>query len=250
MIEFLCPNGHKIRCGDERAGMAAKCPKCGVKFHIPTLAELTGEGQAAAAEVTEEAPAAPGPSGSGVSDGIVAGAAGGDDQIEFLCPNDHLLHGPLELQGQAGKCPECGSRFRIPTIDEGEYEEQPPSEPEPMPPPSAPESWKGIAADNPAPTGPGSAVDLGKSSIQSPTLASLFPLLWSKRAGGATLEIRYGDGQRLTPDRFFPTLSQGSHGMFAIEEPGASFSLITIAWESVSSVTVRGVKKLPDGARS
>jgi hypothetical protein len=40
-------------------------------------------------------------------------------QIEFLCPNGHHLHGPASLQGRPGECPECGSRFRIPTYDEG-----------------------------------------------------------------------------------------------------------------------------------
>ena len=30
-------NGHKIRCPEERAGLPAKCPKCGVKFRIPDL---------------------------------------------------------------------------------------------------------------------------------------------------------------------------------------------------------------------
>ena len=41
MIEFLCPNEHKIRCPDEKAGRQAKCPKCGVSFRIPKLEELS-----------------------------------------------------------------------------------------------------------------------------------------------------------------------------------------------------------------
>ena len=36
MIECLCPNNHKIRCPDDLAGRAAKCPKCGMKFPIPS----------------------------------------------------------------------------------------------------------------------------------------------------------------------------------------------------------------------
>jgi hypothetical protein len=35
VIEFLCPNNHRIKCTDDQAGRAAKCPKCGVKFIIP-----------------------------------------------------------------------------------------------------------------------------------------------------------------------------------------------------------------------
>ncbi len=41
-----------------------------------------------------------------------------EPQIEFLCPNGHHLHGPASLQGRPGECPECGSRFRIPVVDE------------------------------------------------------------------------------------------------------------------------------------
>jgi hypothetical protein len=36
VIECLCPNNHKIRCPDDLAGRAAKCPKCGMKFPIPS----------------------------------------------------------------------------------------------------------------------------------------------------------------------------------------------------------------------
>ena len=35
MIEFLCPNGHRIRCQAVQVGRAGKCPRCGVKFRIP-----------------------------------------------------------------------------------------------------------------------------------------------------------------------------------------------------------------------
>ncbi len=119
MIEFLCPEGHKIRCPAEKAGRPAKCPRCGVGFRIPTIEEL-GLGQAAVAdnvlsdaEVTD-VPAAP--RSSGTSGTQPFGSK--ERQIEFLCPNGHHLHGPASLQGRAGECPECGSRFRIPIIDE------------------------------------------------------------------------------------------------------------------------------------
>lgn len=42
MIEFLCPNNHRIRCPDEQAGRAAKCPKCGAKFVIPANESSNG----------------------------------------------------------------------------------------------------------------------------------------------------------------------------------------------------------------
>jgi len=66
MIEFLCPNGHHIRCGDQQAGRAAKCPRCGVAFRVPdaptapaespVFQEDAGEGPAARPAQSEPAP--------------------------------------------------------------------------------------------------------------------------------------------------------------------------------------------------
>ena len=50
MIECLCPNNHKIRCPDDLAGRAAKCPKCGMRFPIPS----NGSGDKPAAEAEAE----------------------------------------------------------------------------------------------------------------------------------------------------------------------------------------------------
>jgi hypothetical protein len=129
MIEFLCPEGHKIRCPMEKAGRPAKCPRCGVGFRIPTVEEL-GVGQSTVAdaslageEVTDVPASAspPSPGGSGKQ----TASPSKERQIEFLCPNGHHLHGPASLQGRAGECPECGSRFRIPIVEEPEAEPEP-----------------------------------------------------------------------------------------------------------------------------
>ena len=40
MLQFLCPNGHRIHCPDDQAGRAAKCPKCGSAFKVPTADQL------------------------------------------------------------------------------------------------------------------------------------------------------------------------------------------------------------------
>ena len=42
VIDFLCPNGHRIRCQAEQVGRAAKCPRCGVKFRVPEPADQGG----------------------------------------------------------------------------------------------------------------------------------------------------------------------------------------------------------------
>ncbi len=39
-----------------------------------------------------------------------------EPEWEFLCPNGHLLHSTQAFQGRLGECPECHSRFRIPTL--------------------------------------------------------------------------------------------------------------------------------------
>ena len=123
VIEFLCPNGHPIHCRDEQAGRAAKCPRCGVKFRIPELAEATSAPPVLADSDAMEPEAVPTalpatdmalPAGSPVSDGTPSDA---DPQIEFVCPNGHRLQGPANLRGQPGECPACGSKFRIPGYD-------------------------------------------------------------------------------------------------------------------------------------
>lgn len=38
--------------------------------------------------------------------------------IEFFCPNEHQLSAPDTMAGKAGKCPKCGSKFLIPTLEE------------------------------------------------------------------------------------------------------------------------------------
>ncbi len=56
VLEFFCPNGHRIVCTEDRAGEKARCPKCNVLFRIPgpdganttAKASLSGVGLAGA----------------------------------------------------------------------------------------------------------------------------------------------------------------------------------------------------------
>lgn len=36
-ISFQCPQGHKLSCSEERAGLKGKCPKCGSIFQVPQI---------------------------------------------------------------------------------------------------------------------------------------------------------------------------------------------------------------------
>lgn len=112
MITFLCPNGHKLSCPDHHGGRAGTCPDCGIRFRVPLPEPATG---------AESAP------GSAAESGGDSGhdRGGESNLIVFLCPNGHRLNGPPNLAGRAGQCPHCGSRFRIPALNEPEPVETP-----------------------------------------------------------------------------------------------------------------------------
>lgn len=241
VLEFLCPNGHRIHCPEDRAGRAAKCPKCGVKFQIPDVSDADAGGS--------------GPSLPALSDSnpmiSIAGTQprlGGDEEIEFLCPNGHLLHGPASMQGRPGQCPDCGAKFRVPSYDEeeadvpqadqAEYPTRPAGKPESeVIVEGAEEQQKDVQLPPPA--------EQGDTSGRVST-ARLFARLWNEREQGASVELRLGDGHAFTPEYFVERLSSGTHGLFGVREPDGSYTLVAIAWTEVIRVVVRGVRRLPD----
>jgi hypothetical protein len=186
--------------------------------------------------------------------GVAIGPALGEDEVEFLCPNNHLLHGPSSLEGKAGQCPECGSRFRIPVYDEDAADEL---DDETKPQISVRSILEGDASAVPHEPLEQPSRDHAITTLQIPEsgthyrgshahpLIGLFARLWNWKAAGATLEIQFGE-QRLTPDQFLRSYSYGSHGVFAVREPDGTHSVTAIAWDSISSVVVRGVRKLPE----
>jgi hypothetical protein len=205
-------------------------------------------------------------SGSGLggpASGVSLGAAAGPDEIEFLCPNDHLLHGLAALQGRPGQCPECGSRFRIPTYKDqpGSEPQQPNVEPKDREPDASSVELAGTERDasNTGSQASGNALaalgpthpsnDASHIGGKHPT-AQLLIRLWGLKSQGAAIEVRYGEGHRLTPDDFVRSLSSPTHGVFAVREPNGTFTLTAMPWDLIHVVIARGVRQLGEEGRA
>ena len=241
-IRFLCPNGHKINCPETHVGRTAKCPQCGVAFLVPAPPET----QATRIE-----------GDPGKSSPAASGAHPKGPQIEFLCPNGHRLHGPASLQGHPGQCPECGSRFRIPSYDDVSEEEQPEQNLGIGPANEAPADLAmdddlasltsfldGEEAAQSAPQIQPPAVPAAVPEIQS-VWAGLVADLWRQRGESAALEIRLTNGETLIPDRFAFAQSTHDYGLFSLKDSDGTFSVVAVAWDSVSRVELRGMKNVP-----
>ncbi|NMC20909.1 MAG: hypothetical protein GYA33_10870 [Thermogutta sp.] len=251
-IEFLCPNGHRIRCSDDRAGKPAKCPRCGIKFLIPTLEEI------AAAEKAEEAAA-------NISSGKKEG------RIEFLCPNGHRLFGPAELQGKPGKCPECGSTFRIPSYEELTESERTAATQVSVAADSAIEAKRnslavgqglgdsaitfdsGLHLDL---TGGRPAGDSQRNSMPKPggvgaaenggaSMAEVFRSIWEAKPSGAELRVELEGGRSLLVEEAFPSWTGERLLVVRAEESPYGRGLVVVPWSAVRWVHIKGMADPP-----
>ncbi len=201
---------------------------------------------------------------------LPASAAGGssapqarlpkEPQIEFLCPNGHHLHGPASLQGRPGACPECGSRFRIPVIDEAQ-EESPPEQIELPSSLGGDETGsataklaQGAAGRRSAGTAdivlreaqPASAPSRQQPAApQGHPLAELLTQLWATKAEQSQVEVRLTGGESLAPQSFVKGLSRGSYAVFGVKADNGNWTVTVVRWDAIERVVLKDLKTLP-----
>lgn len=239
VIEFLCPQGHKIRCGDDRAGKPAKCPKCGVKFYVPGPDDDPADSGAWATAPAE------------TSSSPASGSAGAlKDQIEFLCPNGHRVWAPLALQGRAGQCPDCGSKFHIPTL--ADYEEMP------LDVVSSEDSVVNLdplsgLQGNGSSSEPGSNLQphdersrpITVAASGTDEMARFLAELVADMPEDGTIELHTTDGAKYVPEQFAKSLSNSVRLAFSTRLDNSTYTLVVLPWPSVARIEVSGLKQLP-----
>lgn len=206
----------------------------------PTL-ETTGEGELELGGSEEDEP------GSLASFLADDGDEAEDDpnQIVFLCPNGHRLHGPASLVGKPGQCPYCNARFLVPSPDDVADDEDEAAEPT--------LDQILIQIDSPSRLGKRGKSGSGVSHASPPpppmvsanALAELFGQLWRYKDHGATIELHLGEGETLVPDSYAPGLSAHSHAVFGMREAGSSYTMTAVAWSTITRIAVRGLDELP-----
>ncbi len=285
MIKFTCPNGHPLSTTDDRAGTAAKCPKCQKPLVVP-MTSTNGESAAPTGSgplASDSGKTAASASGSGT--GAVASKsnpqlapppdpAPSADLIVFLCPNGHKLNGPARLKGKAGQCPHCGAKFRIPEDDEEdiedfeEFEEEQDQVAESMTEEEfAAEEVEDVDIEEitefeeesddedvgelePFEEAPATVIDAFLTPVADGIhpYASIVALIWAAKEPGQVVDLYLQKGEIFTPELFAEGLSQPLFGVFGRrEKEGGGHTLIMLPWDTIVRIEVRNVRQVPVG---
>lgn len=258
-IEVQCPNGHRIVCPEQRAGQAAKCPKCGVGFRIPATSG-SGSGVGNAGEPRAGQTSSGASSAASASAGEAAGPLS-EEMMVFLCPNGHRLNGPSRMQGKAGQCPHCGAKFIVPVIGESEEVEEVAADEMFGQQANSVHELLGTLERQEFMDASGAQSGNGWDESQSdyhatPGMSSPHPIhplcelmgkLWEEKQHGGIIEMHLEGGALLTPDWFDEPLSRQSHGLFAAQSADGTVTMTVVPWDKVTRVVVRNVEGLPHG---
>ncbi len=247
VLQFRCPNGHKIHCPDDWAGRGAKCPKCGVKFRIPQTSSQSAEDEAGnPLTLTQEA----GSVASSIELATVAhGPITGPGQIEFLCPSGHHVHCAEQLQGKPGRCPECGVKFRIPIYHEPEAGETDSGLEAQASSSTSGLSWDVLGQEPQHAPGFQPGAPNGQSAASNQVkwhpVGRLVMRLWPANGPLHGVELFLVSGERLVPRSFDARASTPELGVFTLRDQDDESIVVVVPWEAVESVRISGLEKLP-----
>ncbi len=231
-MKFLCPTGHPLNAPESLAGKPSRCPRCNTPFIVPQPSQA-GESQESAT--------------GGSSRITPAGGSGtnlfqAEEIFYFLCPNGHKLNGPPTLKGKAGKCPECGARFLVPTDEEIA---------------AAGEEVLGDGESDETLAGDTAAGGIGLNRYFGPPGAVAPPpsgpagmgyivgRLWERRTETSELEIFLAEGEIIAPDYFSEVLSTSDYGVFGVQDGDGTIAITIVHWSSVRRAGLRRLGELP-----
>jgi len=265
-ITFQCTNGHKLSCPDNLAGKPGKCPKCGAVFRVPELPPaapntvdgspnpfsfLSQESDVNAPDMAardDEGPESEEEQETGTQEDelqIGEGPAGADE-IVFLCPNGHRLHGPAALVGRPGQCPHCQVRFLIPSPEDVPDDDEVDGDQEASISLDEIRIQIDTGSRGSSPSGAsGSKPVIPPPVATSHPLAAMLTRLWAAKTTNSSIELHLGDGKLLVPDEFARQNPVTNYGLFATREANGSHTLTAVSWDSIERITVRGLAQLP-----
>ncbi|MGH7140437.1 MAG: hypothetical protein ACREHD_32280 [Pirellulales bacterium] len=237
-ITFNCPQGHRLTCPDELAGKPGKCPKCGVVVRVPSPAAVA----TALAPIDAAAADEPASALESAADGVTQSSLG-MDQIIFLCPNGHRLHGSIRLAGRPGQCPHCGIKFLVPSPDDEDDEPfvQPPRHNDAL-------DEIVIQIDTSSKVGSSKSGRVSSKSASSlpasaHPLAGILSQMLRYKAQGASIEVHLAGGTTIVPDQFSPKDAQ--HVFFASRDADGTSTVTAVGWSSIERVVLRGLAEIP-----
>ena len=236
MIEFLCPNGHKIRCQAAQAGKAAKCPRCGVRFRVPDATDQN---------LPEN----------------------GRFRPERLAARFHRFERHRENRpqhrphGQEKPISSSSARTGIVCMAPRAFRDDRANAPTAVPasasplmrifPPKNRPSRKSASAGRMAAKGrisvPG---DGARRGVDHPAGAEATEAMFARLGTCVRRERRSSFGcEAARPSCHSssspPRLRKSRHGVFATVEADATVSLIVIPWDAVDRMTIRGLSEVP-----
>jgi Zn finger protein HypA/HybF involved in hydrogenase expression len=206
------------------------------------------------------------------TDSIAAGSRPknmNEEVFVFLCPNGHKLNGPPSLKGKLGQCPHCHSRFRIPTDEEIEQYAQEEADAEAaaaeaatasLPTAGSSPGLSASASNLLAEAGSSSAssfdIPLAGSHLSSVLksrwkfsheLGEVLLHMWQAKGDLGEVEIELAAGEeKLTPEFYSPSLSQGDFAVFG-KSDGMHINVVVIPWSSIVRCRVNKIDRLPPG---